>query len=194
MFKKRKQTVMARNAPSETALRVADLSPAAENVFDLRPGADRLAEIANELNLSALRKLSFEGRVKPFGQNDWVLEGKLGATVVQPCVVTLEPVTTRIDTEVSRRYLRDYEEPDELEAEMPEDDSVEPLGPWIDPGAVMVEALALAVPDYPRKDAASLGQMVYTRPGEAPMTDADARPFAGLADLKNKLQKDDGKD
>ena len=182
---------MARTAPSDTALRVADLSQKAENGFALRPGPDRLADIAKELELSALRKLSFEGRVKPLGTSDWVLEARLGATVVQPCVVTLEPVTTRIDVDVTRQYLRDYKEPEEPEAEMPEDDTTEALGAWIDPGVVMLEALALAVPDYPRKDDASLGQMVYTKPGEVPMTDEDARPFAGLADLKSKLEKDD---
>ena len=45
-------------------------------------------------------------------------------------------------------------------------------------------------PDYPRKDAVELGQMIYTKPGDAPMTDEDARPFAGLADLQAKLKKD----
>ena len=110
---------------------------------------------------------------------------------MQPCVVTLEPVTTRIDQTLRRQYVADYVDIDEPEAEVPEDDSVEPLGQWIDPAVVMIEALALAVPDYPRKNDAQLGQMLYTKPGEAPMTDEDARPFAGLADFKQKLESDD---
>lgn len=179
---------MAPTAPSDTALRVADLSQTSENSFALRPEKDELARIAAALDLSALRKLSFEGRIKPLGASDWVVEGRLGATVVQPCVVTLDPVTTRIDTDVRRQFVADYEEPNDPEAEMPEDDSVEALGTWIDPGRIMREALALAVPDYPRKEDAELGQLVYTKPGEAPMTDEDARPFAGLADLKAKLE------
>ncbi|MEW9918708.1 DUF177 domain-containing protein [Marimonas sp. MJW-29] len=181
---------MARNAPSDTALRVADLSQSAEHAFALKPDAEALAELARALDVTSLRKLRFEGRLRPLGKSDWMLEGKLGATVVQPCVVTLEPVTTRIDVDVTRRYLRDYKDPDEPEAEMPEDDTAEPLGAWIDPGQVMEEALALAIPDYPRKDAAELGQMVYTKPGEAPMTGEDAKPFAGLAAFKDKLEKD----
>lgn len=179
---------MAPTAPSKTALRVADLSQTSQNSFALRPGKEALAEIAAALDLSALRKLSFEGQIKPMGASDWVLEARLGATVVQPCVVTLDPVTTRIDTDVRRQFVAGYEEPEEPEAEMPEDDSIEALGTWIDPGLVMQEALALAVPDYPRKEDAALGQLVYTKPGEAPMTDEDARPFAGLADLKAKLE------
>lgn len=182
---------MSPKPPSDTARRVADLSQSGENGFALRPEKEALEAIALALDLSALRKLSFEGRISPLGRDDWQLTGRLGATVVQPCVVTLAPVTTRIDTEVTRQFISDYAEPDEPEAEMPEDDTTEPLGQWIDPAAVMQEALALAVPDYPRAEDAELGQMVYTEPGEKPMTDEDAKPFAGLADLKAKLTRED---
>ena len=182
---------MAGSRPTSTALRVAELSQGGQTAFALRPDAAETARIAAELGLDALRKLSFEGRLIPDGKADWRLEARLGATVVQPCVVTLEPVTTRIDTDVVRSFLRDYHDPDEPEAEMPEDETTEPLGTWIDPAAVMLEALALAVPDYPRKEDAALGQMVLTEPGKAAMTDEDARPFAGLADLRRKLQEDD---
>ena len=180
---------MAHLPPSDTALRVAELSQTAENSFSLRPDGEELKVIADELGFSSLRKLSFSGRIKPLAGSDWTLEGRLGATVVQPCVVTLEPVMTRIDVDVTRNFISTFAYPDEPEVEMPDDDTSEPLGSWIDPGVVMREALALAAPDYPRKDDAELGQLVYTKPGEAPMTDEDARPFAGLADLKSKLEK-----
>ncbi|KKN88230.1 hypothetical protein LCGC14_0250570 [marine sediment metagenome] len=183
---------MSRTPPSPTALRVAELSQNAQTPFSLRPDADSLRKIAEELDLSALRKLSFEGRIKALGRSDWQLEARLGATVVQPCVVTLEPVQTRIDVNVTRLFVQDYEEPEETEVEMAEDDRTEPLGAWIDPAVVMIEALALEIPEYPRADGAELGQAVYTKPGEAPMTDEDARPFAGLANLKDQLKDSNG--
>ncbi|WP_323802355.1 DUF177 domain-containing protein [Sulfitobacter litoralis] len=183
---------MSRTPPSPTALRVAELSQNAQTPFSLRPDADSLRKIAEELDLSALRKLSFEGRIKALGRSDWQLEARLGATVVQPCVVTLEPVQTRIDVDVTRLFVQDYEEPEETEVEMAEDDRTEPLGAWIDPAVVMIEALALEIPEYPRADGAELGQAVYTKPGEAPMTDEDARPFAGLANLKDQLKDSNG--
>ncbi|EEX10537.1 conserved hypothetical protein [Ruegeria lacuscaerulensis ITI-1157] len=120
-----------------------------------------------------------------------MLEGHLGATVIQPCVVTLEPVTTRIETPVRRMYLSDWTEPDEPEFEMPEDDETEPLGSEIDPGIVMHEALALALPQYPRKDGAHLDDANFTEPGKQAMTDEDAKPFAGLAGLRDALKKDE---
>lgn len=178
---------MSRKAPSDTALRVSDLPGSAPTPFALRPDADACRALADALELSALRKVSFEGRVRPMGRDDWLLEGRLGATAVQPCVVTLAPVTTRIDTDVRRVFVSQIAQPDEAEVEMPEDDEVEPLGAWIDPSDVLREALALALPDYPRSEGADLTERQFTEPGKAAMTDDDAKPFAGLAALKGKL-------
>lgn len=147
----------------------------------------RLKEISAQLDLLGLKKLSFQGQIEAAGDHDWQLTGTLGATVVQPCAVTLEPVTTRIDTTVRRLFLRDVEQVDAPEAEIPEDEEVEALAKWIDPDAVMLEALDLALPLYPRAEGAELGEMVVTEPGIKPMRDEDARPFAGLAALKDQL-------
>lgn len=174
----------------ETVLRVSDLPQNRATPFSLRLDSARLGDIARELGLDGLRKLSFTGQVQAEGKRDWRLTAMLGATVVQPCVVTLEPVTTRIDTEVRRLFLADWSDPDEDEAEIPEDDESEPLGSVIDLGSVMVEALALALPVYPRKEGVELGEAVFAEPGKKAMTDEETRPFAGLAALRDSLKKD----
>ena len=74
---------------------------------------------------------------------------------------------------------------------MPDDDTIEPLPDVIDLGAVLAEALALNLPLYPRADGAHLDQAVFTEPGKLPMTDEDARPFAGLAGLRDQLKSED---
>ena len=187
MVQETKVDVMSRTRPSETALRVSELPQNAAKSFSLRPETAQLKDIAKQLDLLGLRKLAFSGDVQSEGKRDWRLTGTLGATVVQPCAVTLEPVTTRIDVPVLRRFVDTLHDIDAPEAEMPEDGTVEPLGAWIDPGDIMIEALVLALPLYPRAEGAALGEAVYTVPGQAPMRDEDARPFAGLADLKAKL-------
>lgn len=176
--------------PDTTTLRVADLPQNAPTAFDLRPSPDTQKALANELGLSGLRKLRFAGQVNAQGRRDWELTGKLGATVVQPCIVTLEPVTTRIDVDVRRLYVADLPDIVDDEVEMPEDDSVERLGNVIDPGAVMAEALTLALPLYPRRDGVEPENATFADEGIRPMTDDDARPFAGLAELRNALKKD----
>ena len=158
----------------QSVFRVTDLSQRRATSFALSPDAGARAALAEELGLSALRKLTFEGSIDPMGARDWRLTGRLGATVVQPCVVTLEPVTTRIDAEVARTYL----------AEILSSSGISTSSPA---GAVMAEALALAVPLYPRADGVELGDAVFAGPGVTPLSDEAAKPFAGLAALRDKL-------
>ncbi|MCB1397216.1 MAG: DUF177 domain-containing protein [Rhodobacter sp.] len=161
-------------------LRVADLPGRAAVAFRLAPDAAARETLAADLGIRRVRKLVFHGTLEPAGRHDLRLEGTLGATVVQDCVVSGEPVTTRIDTPVSRLFLRRMPEPDGPEAEIPEDDTLEPLGAEVDPGAVMIEALSLALPDYPRADGAELDDSI-TGAGDV---DARRNPFAVLAALK----------
>lgn len=175
--------------PKSSALRVADLSQNSETAFEIRPTAQEMDAIARKLDLLSLRKLSFRGIVRTSGDTDWDLKGTLGATVVQPCVITLEPVSTRIDQTVERRYVKGLELPDAEETEMPEDDTIEPLGVEIDPAQVMAEALALALPLYPRRDGADLDRASFAAPGVRPMSDDDVRPFASLAGMREAMKK-----
>ncbi|MBP0482965.1 YceD family protein [Sagittula salina] len=180
---------------AETRLRVSALRQSGETPFLLEPDAQARADLAAGLDIEAVKKLRFEGRIVPRGRNAWELTAKLGATVVQSCIVTLEPVTTRIDAPIIRRYVpaSQLAEPEEgSEIEVPEDDSLEPLGEVIDLQTLMHEELALALPAYPRKEGVALDDAQFAADGVAPMTDDDVRPFAGLAALKEKMEKGDG--
>ena len=173
--------------PFSMPIRLADLAPRRVTRFCHEPDAAARAAIAEAMDAEKIRKLRFTGALHPEGKRGWRLEADLGATVVQPCVVTLAPVTTRIDQRVIRRYIDD-DTPPPPEAEVPEDDTVEPLGAVIDPGAVMVEALMLALPLYPRAEGVEPGDAVVTPPGAAPIEDG-IKPFSGLADLRESLAK-----
>lgn len=175
-----------------TRFRMSELPPSRAVTFELRPTPEENRAIADDLGISGLRKLSFKGELAPEGKKDWRLIAHLGATVTQPCVVTLAPVTTRIEEEVERLYLAHMPElPDDEEVEMPEDDRAEALPDMLDLQAVMTEALALALPLYPRAADAELGETVVTEPGKTPLKDEDTKPFAGLAALRDTLKKDD---
>lgn len=171
-------------------VRLADLGNRGID-FEIVPGPETLDDLAGRLDLLALRKLRFAGHLRPDGPRDWRLEAQLGATVIQPCRVTLAPVTTRIDEPVVRRYLARWEEPSETEAEMPEDDTAEPRPETLDLAAVMAEALALALPAFPRAEGVDPDAQAFTEPGKAPLTDDDIKPFAGLAGLRDRLRRDD---
>lgn len=181
----------AENA-AKTRIRLSDLSQRKTHTFLLIPDSSRCEAIAADLDLIALRKVRLEGTLAPAGKHDWDLSAQIGATVVQPCVATLAPVTTRIEEKVRRGYRADLPEQDEAtEIEMHHDETLEPLPDTIDLEEILTEALALALPAYPRVEGTQPDKTVFTEPGKAPMTDDDARPFAGLAGLKDKLAGDD---
>ena len=171
-------------------LRLADLTNRHATTFALTTTQGERDAVAAHLDILGVKKLTFSGEITPQGRGDWQLTAKLGATVVQPCVATLAPVTTRLDEDIRRVYARDFTYPEGAEAEMPEDDAVEPLPQTLDLGAVMVEALSLGLPPFPRADGAELGQVLAAAEGVTPMTDDDAKPFAGLGALRDKLSKD----
>ncbi len=175
-----------------TALhRLADQPQTTEVAVAFHPDADGLKAFAAALDIPQVKKLRLEGRLIPEAARDWRLEATLGATVVQPCNVTLAPVTTRIDEPLTRRYMADLPDPEPGEVEMPEDTDIEPLPEVIDLALIALEALALALPPFPRAPDADPGEMVFTEPGKVAMTDDDAKPFAALSALKNRLGSDD---
>lgn len=188
---------MATPTPSETQLRIAALPANRPTPFVLTPDTAARSDLATDLEVQEIRKLRFEGDLTPEGRAHWTLRAKLGATVVQSCVVTLEPVTTRIDVPVTLHYVpaRLLDEPEAgSEIEMPEEDNRDALPDVLDLTEVMAEALSLALPAYPRKDDATLGEAVYAEDGVTPMRDEDTKPFAGLAALKAKLTPEGGVD
>ncbi len=176
--------------PLSHPFQVGGLSKRKPTRFALRPEADVRAQIAESLGLLEVISLRFAGEVRPDGARDFVLEGRMDAIVVQPCSISLAPVRSELSEPVLRRYLADWTTPEGDEVEMPEDDSTEPLPEVIDAGHVLIESLLLALPLYPRAPGAELGEAVFTAPGAAPLREADLKPFASLAELKQRL--DDG--
>lgn len=170
---------MTQSARTQNRYRVAQLNPRQPTIFELAPDAPARAAIAADLGLSALPALRFKGEIRPIQSDAWEVVGRLAAKVVQPCVVTLAPVKTSLNEEVHRILSPHVATPEGDEVEMG-DDETEPLGQFIDVEAMMIEALTLALPLYPRAEGAELDS-----PGTEP-DEETRKPFAGLADLLKK--------
>lgn len=179
---------------SPLRLRTAALSHRKTTRFRWQPDAAARATLAKALGLQAIAALDFQGEIHPEGREDFRLEGQLAADVVQSCVITLAPVPARLRESVLRRYLAEFTLPDGDEVEMPADDSPEPLPATLDLTDVAAEALALALPPYPRAKGVSLGEAVFGPEGVAPLRDRDLNPFAGLAGLVGRPAPDPAPD
>ncbi len=154
--------------------------------FEIRPEAQTRDLLAKEVEATAIGKLSFSGTLTPMDQGGWQLSAQLGATVTQECVVTLQPVKTRIDLKITRRIVTMSPEKAEVIDLDPEaDDDLEPLKDEIDLGAIASEELALATPQYPRLKEADL--KAFAEAEGVQLDDERENPFAALAELRDKL-------
>ena len=174
-------------------LRLCDMPKSKSTGFDARFSKDEMAQIAITLSAISVKKMRIFGKISPLGAKDWVLNATAGATVTQTCVVTLEPVQTRVDCPITLTYSTDYQA-DSIESvtEMTTDENFEPLTDEIDLTAIANEVIAMALPDYPKSPDAQLKTSTFAAKDITPMTDADTKPFASLASLKDKLSKEEG--
>jgi uncharacterized metal-binding protein YceD (DUF177 family) len=133
--------------------------------------AERRA-LAIRFGLLGLERLEADVSVTPVARGIR-LDAVLTAEVTQECVVTLEPVQSRIEERFSLVYGEAPEEVLEAEEEV-----VEPLpGAALDIGEAVAQQLSLALDPYPRAPSAVL-------PVETAPDDPADHPFAALARLK----------
>jgi uncharacterized metal-binding protein YceD (DUF177 family) len=137
---------------------------------------DAIAKVAG---LAALPRLEANFELARHGADGLRVTGRVAATVVQSCVVTLEPVESAIDEAVDLTFLPDAAPATEtagLQA-LDTDEPPEAIRDGvIDLGAVATEFLLLGIDPYPRKPGA-----VFDAP---PAGDPSSHPFAALAALK----------
>lgn len=158
----------------------------------IRDGVHTFDETATEQERAALATLfdalsvdafAFKGKITRQGEDGLRLNGRLTATIVQPCVVTLAPVKTRLDEKVEREYSPDID-PEKIDLDADEEDALEPLTRTLDIGLVATEAAALALPAYPRAKGVTNGDLITDTAADDPERE---KPFAALAALREKL-------
>jgi len=156
--------------------------------------ADERAALAKRYGALGVKRIAVEGKLRREGLG-WLLKARVTARVTHACVATLDPLDQFIDEPIERMYVPGAPQLDELlDLDIDADDPPEPLGREIDLGEVAAETAALALDPYPRSDKAAPVETAAAPEGTAPLTDEDVRPkpFAGLAALKEKLEKDGG--
>ncbi|MEQ8934336.1 MAG: DUF177 domain-containing protein [Amphiplicatus sp.] len=157
--------------PDKEFSKVADISglPSEGRVFDLSPNEVQRAAIARRLDIPAVNALGGRIDIRPT-QSGIVLTGRVEASLVRVCVITLEHTEEAIDEAFELRFVRNQGR-DESDVELVIDENTpEPLeSDEIDIGEVLVQQLALAMNPYPRREGvvvaeAEFGQAFETSP------------------------------
>lgn len=157
---------------------VADIPETGRHIHIIADGGTRQA-VAKAVDVAALPRLEAGFDLMRHGADGLRLVGRVQATVVQNCVVTLDPIESAIDEVVDVLFLpKAPAAPDVVELEAVQaDDPPETLqNGMVDLGAVATEFLLLGIDPYPRKPGA-----VFEPPSAG---DPASNPFAALAALK----------
>ena len=181
---------MTTDAPLFDAIVRIDRLPATGRDLKVSLDAETRAMLAQELQLSAIDSFEASLVVTPLRGGIRAL-GRLVAEIVQPSVVSFEPVGQRIDEPVDRVFLPEphgHQKPtpgSELFVDLEDDDFPDHIdGPEVDLSALLIETLGLAIDPYPRRDGESLDSLGVDL-GNGP-----SGPFAGLEKLKKSTDSE----
>lgn len=140
--------------------RIFDLSTLKKDAAETRTIEPKQAEYKNlidRLDVIDLKDMKAEVTVSKDGKYVDV-RGKVSAVVTQSCIITLEPVETKVE-EIFETVLEEgapKKPKKNEEVEMPEEVQEYFEGHKIDIGEIVTQQLVLALPVYPRKKSAKL--------------------------------------
>jgi len=166
----------------------------------LAPDDDVRKRLAQRLGLLSLDMLEVKIDVVQHSGSPVIhVKGHISAQLVQPCVVTLEPVPAKIkedfeswfaDKEVAISLAKKRREKESkgghVEVRMLEEhDDPEPIVDGkIDLGELVTQYLSLAIDPYPHAEGVAFE---VGDDGEGPKSPSPNNPFAALKDWKDKL-------
>ena len=157
--------------------------------FNANPKKKVLNFLAKEMKVLSFDKINFFGSFRQNSLSQWKLTANLNFYVTQECVVTLEPVTSFIKSNVKRVYTKDFcsisEKTTESDLSKAEYEKFEETLNLMD---ILLEELSLNTPEYPKVENISKirkkNEKNMGHQGQYPET-----PFKILKDLnkKNKI-------
>ena len=166
-----------------------DSMPTTGRDLALTVDKDEREHIAEELEVTSIDRLQVKLHAVRF-RGGIRVTGRLEAIVVQPSVISFEPVTQEIGEPVDRIFLpggeKQYAGPADAEifVDLEGDDLPDHFeGNEADLTDLIVETLSLAIDPYPRAPGESLGEL-----GSDGLED-EVNPFASLKKLKQDLDK-----
>ena len=180
---------MSAQAPLFDAIVRIDRLPATGRDLTVSLDEPTRAALAEMLKISAIDSFEATLTVAPLRGGIRAL-GRLVADIVQPSVVTFEPVGQHIDEPVDRVFLPEAQahKPtpgSEVFVDLEDEDFPDHIdGPEVDLSALLIETLALAIDPYPRAPGESLDSLGID------VGDGPSSPFSALEKLKKSTDID----
>lgn len=145
--------------------------------------AERKA-LAEALGLVECTEMAADYRLVAKRGGSYLLEGDVTLAATQACIVTLEPLSTRLKEPIRVEFRPGASEADDAgEGERPilDGPDVEPLADRIIPvGRVVFEIISASLDPYPRKEGANFDW------SDPKVAESPANPFGVLKSLKSR--------
>ncbi len=145
--------------------------------------AEERAAMIAALGLLELDHIEARYRIAALAGNGYKLSGRVSAAVVQPCIISLEPVADTVDADFDVEFWPEVKAADNDEdASILGGPDIEPLERGIIPvGRIVYETFSAGLDPYPRRPDA---EFKWQDP-KAPDPEK-ANPFPALSKLKDK--------
>ncbi|MGV8939229.1 MAG: YceD family protein [Allorhizobium sp.] len=157
----------------------------------LRLEADEAARkgLARLWNVDSVSLLSAELMIGRWKRDGIRIKGHVTGELQQACVVTLDPVFTKIDEEIDQIFVPEGSKLARIVADEAAETMLDPEGPdqpetfagdTIDAGELVAEFAALAIDPYPKKEGVAFSDHIEGSPDDL----RRPNPFAVLKDWK----------
>ncbi len=152
------------------------------------------ALLAHEANALRVDRFNCELLLKRWHKNGVIVTGEVSADITQECVVTLEPVHSRIFEEIERLFVPDgskltkprLNNEGELVIDFDGKDEPEPFcGDTLNAWEIAIEHFLLGVDPFPRKEGVELDDAVQAT-NQPEHSEEKPNPFAVLKDYVAK--------
>lgn len=152
-----------------------------EQIYELEADSRERGALARRFDLLDIEffrpRLSFK-RLR--GSGSYSLKGQVRARVTQRCVITLDALTSDVDSRFEVIFRNDFQGD---RHDMTVDEDVEPLeGDMLDLGEIATEELVMALDPYPKGQEVELTEFLP----EPDQIVERKHPFAALAAIKGK--------
>ncbi|MEP3437086.1 MAG: DUF177 domain-containing protein [Hoeflea sp.] len=167
------------------------VSQISANPLTVRISADPadLERLKTQWDLAEVRSFKAEVALGRWKRDGVRINGHVSVSIVQDCVVTLDPVEQQIDEDFETLFLPENSRLAKRVHDGSSEMFLDPEGPdlpetftgdSIDVGAVAAEFAALAIDPYPRKQGVGYTDLIESDPA----SDKKPSPFAVLQGLK----------
>ena len=158
----------------------------------IEAGPAELKALAEMWKVLDVHSLKSEMQITRWKKDGIRIKGRVEAEVEQACVVTLDPVRSKIEEAFEQVFVPEGSKLARVVQSETAEMVLDPEGPdapetftgdTIDAGEVVAEAVALAIDPYPRKEGVDFEDHLGSNPAQE---SGRPSPFAALKDWKKK--------